>query len=331
MSSSPIPEFSVVIPVFNEVDNLRPLLDQLAPVLTGMGTHEILFVDDGSTDGSRAVLESLHLEHPNVIKLIVFRRNLGKSAALDVGFHAARGRFIVMMDADLQDQPQEIPRLVEKLQQDKLDVVSGWKQNRQDPLDKTIPSRLFNWSLRKIFKVEVHDFNCGLKVMRAECAQSLILYGQLHRYMLILLANHGFLVGEVPVSHAQRVAGVSKYGWWRFLEGLMDLITIFFLTRYLKSPLYFFGIYALLILLFSVVIGGYFVTLHFQARITGDPAGLLSNHPLWLISPVLFLASLIFFFFGLLGQMMLHFHVNRHAPTHICFTRGLDSSRISPP
>ncbi|MBF0141038.1 MAG: glycosyltransferase family 2 protein [Magnetococcales bacterium] len=323
-------DYSVVIPVYNEVDNLRPLLNLLLPVLQQLGSHEIIVVDDGSTDGSGELLQEIHVEHPDIFKLIAFRRNLGKSAALDAGFRVTRGRFIVMMDADLQDQPTEITHLVEKLHKDKLDVVSGWKVNRQDPLNKTLPSRLFNWSLKKTFMVEVHDFNCGLKLMRAECIQSLILYGQLHRYMLVLLAHQGFSIGEAPVHHAKRLSGVSKYGWWRFLEGFMDLITIYFLTRYLRSPLYFFGSYALFFLLAAIAIGGFFLSMHIYAIYSGFRLGMLSEHPLWLLSPVTLLISIIFFFFGLLGQMIIHLHLYQNHQPHVRLTLGLNPPSSSP-
>lgn len=302
----PNPTISVVTPIFNEVETLPLLTQRLMQVLPALGSWEIIFINDGSTDGSRECLSQLCSQHPDHLRAIHLRRNLGKSAALELGFSHASGELIVMMDGDLQDQPEEIPKLLAELQREDLDVVTGWKKNRHDPLSKTLPSRLFNRVVRRLSGLEIHDFNCGLKVMRRHCTAHLNLYGQLHRYMLVLLAHQGFRVGEVAVEHAPRRFGHSKYGTRRMFAGMMDLLTVYFLTRYLQSPLYFFGFYGLISLILSLVWGGFFIGMHFVSVVMDFPAGYLEHHPLWMLSGMMLVVSLIFFSFGLIGELTFH-------------------------
>lgn len=241
------PELSIVIPLCNEADTLKTLFEQIEATVqaNGLGAYEVIFVDDGSTDDSWATLETLKEAHSEQVKALRFRRNLGKAAALSAGFAIATGEIILTMDADLQDEPAEIPAFLAKLNEG-YDCVSGWKQLRQDPLGKTLPSRVFNAATRAASGVKIHDFNCGFKAYRAEAIQSVEIYGELHRYIPVLLAAEGFTTAEIPVEHHRRTHGVSKYGWKRLFKGGLDLITVVVLTRYLKRPGHFFGGFGLL-------------------------------------------------------------------------------------
>ncbi|MBW1712189.1 MAG: glycosyltransferase, partial [Deltaproteobacteria bacterium] len=233
------------------------------------------------------------------------------SVALQAGFDSASGRLIVTMDADLQDQPEEIPKLINHLAENNLDVVGGWKLSRQDPASKIWPSRFFNFILRRFSGLPLHDFNCGLKVLRRECLANLVLYGQLHRFLLFILAQQGFSVGEAPVKHSPRLFGQSKYRAGRLYQGLMDFLTVLLITRYLRSPLYFFGFYGLACWLASLVIGAFYATTHIISVAADWPQGNLAEHPAWLVSPFLFLGGLVFICFGLLGEFMLHLNARQ--------------------
>lgn len=233
---------SVVIPVYNEAESLEELVGRLLPVLkTAAGESvEVLFVDDGSTDGSWEQVRLLHKQHPDRIVGLRHRRNFGKAAALALGFRMARGRVIITMDADLQDQPEEIPKFLEALENG-ADLVSGWKQRRHDPLDKTLPSKAFNYVARKLSGLKLHDMNCGFKAYRAEVAKGVKLYGEMHRFIPILANADGYRIGEVVVEHHARQHGHSKYGATRMIKGALDLLTTVVLTRYLRRPAHFFG------------------------------------------------------------------------------------------
>ncbi|MEW6264271.1 MAG: glycosyltransferase family 2 protein [Thermodesulfobacteriota bacterium] len=304
---------SVVIPVFNEKDSVAPLTGRLLTVLTELGTHEVVFINDGSNDGTGQALEKVRQEHPEVIRVIHLRTNCGKAIALQTGFSRVRGDLVVMMDGDLQDQPEEIPKLLETMKLNGWDAVTGWKISRQDPILKIWPSRVFNLALNWLSKLNIHDYNCGLKVFRRECLSGLNLHGQMHRFIMLFIARHGFKVGEAAVEHAPRLHGESKYGLRRLFHGLMDFLTVFFITRYLESPLYFFGFYGLCAIGLSIPVGAYFIILHFHSWLVGYADGLLPRHPLWIISPVLFLLGLIMIFFGLLGQMITHHLISPHS------------------
>jgi glycosyltransferase involved in cell wall biosynthesis len=299
-------KLSVVIPVFNEHDSLHPLMERLSPVLGSLGNYEIIFVNDGSTDDTAKILDDLYEENWDSIKVIHMRTNCGKSVGLQCGFGATSGELIVMMDADLQDRPEEIPNLIRHLEENNLDVVTGWKFKRFDPKSKTLPSRLFNYVVRKFSGVNVHDFNCGLKVMRRECVEHLKLYGQLHRFMLVLLAEQGFKIGECKVQHAPRKYGTSKYKSRRLYEGIMDFFTIFFITRYMHSPLHFFGFYGLSCFVISFFYSLFFIGGHIVSLLGPYPNWSLGEHPIWVLGPVLFLIGIIFIFFGLIGELINH-------------------------
>lgn len=232
-----------VIPVYNEHETLRPLVERIEKALAGI-PHRILFVDDGSTDGSREVLRALHEEHA-AVDLILFRRNRGKTAALAAGFAEASTPCIVTLDADLQDEPNEIPRMLAALESG-LDIVVGWKQKRHDPWHKVWPSRIYNGGVARLFGLPLHDVNCGLKAYRAEAAKAVPLRGQMHRLIPVLAARHGFRSGEIPVEHHPRLHGHSKYGFSRFLYGAIDVLTAWFLDRYGDAPSHFFGKWGLI-------------------------------------------------------------------------------------
>ncbi|MBI4665147.1 MAG: glycosyltransferase [Nitrospinae bacterium] len=295
---------SAVIPVYNEVESLPILVQRLLPALAAIGPYEVIFINDGSDDGSAEKLDGISRANPGMVKVIHLRANCGKSLALQAGFREAKGRLTLMMDADLQDQPEEIHKLIRHMDENRLDGVTGWKATRHDPIGKTAPSRFFNWVMRRFSGLEIHDFNCGLKIFKRECLQDVSLYGQLHRFILILVANMGFRVGEVPVEHAPRQFGYSKFGAKRIFSGAVDFLTVFFITRYLHSPLYFFGFYGVALILVSMVTGAYFILMHFYSLAMGLPLWHLANHPLWILSPILFLLGVIMLFFGLIGELI---------------------------
>ena len=235
-------DLSIIIPVLNEEKNIAILHQRLIQVLEKLKkSYEIIFIDDGSTD--KTISEITKLINKN-IKLIEFRRNFGKAYALDLGFKEAIGEIIFTMDGDLQDDPREIPRFLEAIKH--YDLVSGWKFKRNDPITKTIPSKLANYVTRKATGVKIHDMNCGFKAYRSETAKSLKLYGDMHRYIPALATAKGFRVGEIRVKHHRRIHGKSKYGFMRLFRGLFDFITIKFLTNYSNRPLHFFGSLGLL-------------------------------------------------------------------------------------
>jgi glycosyltransferase involved in cell wall biosynthesis len=233
-------EISVVVPVFNEEGSLPELQSNLTAILKGMGrSYEIIYVDDGSDDASLDILKGFHGADEHV-RVVSFRRRYGKSAALCVGFDEARGEIIVTMDADLQDDPEEIPRLIGKLEEG-YDLVSGWKKKRNDPIGKTIPSRFFNRMVAAATGLKLHDINCGLKVYRRAVTDHIKVYGQLHRFLPVFAHKAGFRVGELAVTHHPRVHGKTKYGLGRFVHGSLDLLTVILITGYTGSPLHFFG------------------------------------------------------------------------------------------
>ena len=233
-------DLTVLIPVLNEAENMAPLLAKLATDLAPLGlAYEVLVVDDGSTDGTAAALHALKPRTP-ALRMISFRRNYGKSAALSVGFREARGATIVTMDGDLQDDSAEIGPLLRKIDAG-LDVVSGWKQNRQDPISKTVPSKLFNGVTSLMTGVSLHDMNCGLKAYRAEAAKDVRLRGELHRFIPVLAHWNGYKIGEIPVVHHKRLHGKTKFGADRFINGFLDLLAVMFLTTSSTRPLHLFG------------------------------------------------------------------------------------------
>lgn len=235
-------DISVVIPLYNEDESLPELTTWIAKVMQDNNfSYEILFVDDGSTDSSWAVIEELKRAF-DAVKAIKFRRNYGKSAALNVAFAAAEGNVIITMDADLQDSPDEIPELYRRINEEKLDLISGWKKKRYDPISKTIPTKLFNAATQRMSGIQLNDFNCGLKAYRKDVVKTIEVYGEMHRYIPVIAKWAGFKkIGEQVVEHRARKYGVTKFGLSRFINGFLDLLSIFFVGKFGKRPMHFFG------------------------------------------------------------------------------------------
>lgn len=291
------PRVSVVVPLLDEEGTLEELHAKLTAVLTRLGRpYEILFVDDGSRDGSPRILKKLAASDP-AVGYLRFRRNFGKSAALDAAFRRARGEIVITMDADLQDDPEEVPRLIAALEEGELDLVSGWKQKRHDPLGKTLPSKLFNFTVRKLTGLTLNDFNCGLKAYRAEALDGLDLYGELHRYIPVLVAWRGFSVGELAVTHHPRKWGRSKYGVERMAKGFFDLLTVILLTRYRRRPLHLFGWAGLVMFLLGFGCLAYLTVLWFLGNAIG-------GRPLLILGVLLVTVGVQLISTGLLGEMI---------------------------
>ncbi len=292
-------KMTVVIPLLNEAENLDLLYTRLKDVLVDIApNHEIIFVDDGSTDGSRKILLRLY-EVDRSINLILFRRNFGKAAALSAGFKRSLGDIVVMMDADLQDQPEELPKLIERLDEG-YDLVTGWKKRRHDPLGKTLPSKLFNGVVSRYFKLKIHDFNCGFKVMKGAVARDITLYGDFHRFIPVLAAEAGFHVTECPVEHAPRLHGKSKYGIKRLFTGFLDFGSTILVTRFLNKPLQFFGSLGGATFLVGLLVGGYLSVLTMLGQ---------GGHirPLWVVCAILLLGGAQILFTGLIGELIVRF------------------------
>lgn len=237
-------DISVVVPLYNEVESLPELTSWISRVMDENGfTYEIVLVDDGSNDGSWDMINKLRLNN-QFIRGVRFRRNYGKSAALNTGFEKAQGDVIITMDADLQDSPDEIPGLYRRITEDKYDLVSGWKAKRYDPLSKTIPTKVYNWATRKMSGIDnLHDFNCGLKAYRKAVVKNIEVYGEMHRYVPVIAKWAGFTkIGEQVVEHRARKYGTTKFGMSRFINGLLDLLSIFFVGKFGKRPMHFFGL-----------------------------------------------------------------------------------------
>lgn len=287
---------SVVIPCYNEEESLRELFGKLEAVMTrAEWDYEYIFVDDGSTDRTVAVLRELS-DRSERVGVISFRRNYGKSAALNAAFRAVEGDVVITIDADLQDDPEEIPNLLHKLAGGS-DLVSGWKTNRQDPLSKTLPSRFFNAMTSLVSGVKLHDFNCGLKAYRRSVVNALTLYGELHRFIPVLAAWEGFSVDEIGVRHFRRKYGRSKYGARRFLNGFLDLVTVMFVTRRSLNPLHFFG--RVSIVLFFL--GSLPQIVFFVKWLSGEG---LRVRPIMLLGFVLIIVALQIGSIGLLAEMI---------------------------
>jgi glycosyltransferase involved in cell wall biosynthesis len=300
-------QISIVIPLKDEAESLPELHDWIVKVMTANNfSYEILFIDDGSKDNSWSIIEELRQKN-NHVKAIKFRRNYGKSPALFEGFEAAEGDIVITMDADLQDSPDEIPELYKMVKEGGYDLVSGWKQKRYDnAVTKNIPSKLYNWTNRKISGIKLHDMNCGLKAYRKEVIKSIEVYGEMHRFIPVLAKNAGFnKIGEKVVQHQARKYGVSKFGWDRFINGFLDLMTITFLSKFGKRPMHFFGLLGTIMFFigFSIVvyIGAdklYHVFKHIPARKVADL-------PVFYIALTTMVLGTMLFLAGFLGELIL--------------------------
>ena len=290
-------KISVVIPVYNEVESVEQLYKELIKVLSSFDSYQIIFVDDGSSDGSVNVIKKIVKNDKNT-KIIQFHRNYGKSAALGEGFKNADGEYIVTMDADLQDDPKEVPNLIAKLEEG-FDLVSGWKKDRKDPLSKKIPSKFFNFITRLFTGVKIHDFNCGLKIYRQSVVKTLEIYGGRHRYIPALAGYKNFKVTEIIVNHRPRLYGETKYGGSRIFHGFFDLISIVFLSKYTQSPLYFFGKIGLYTLLSGVGIEIYIIYLKYALD---EPFA--KHMALLMLGVLIIVIGIQFFSIGLVGEMI---------------------------
>jgi glycosyltransferase involved in cell wall biosynthesis len=292
------PDVSVVIPLRDEHDSLEELHRRLAAALQAMGRRaEYVFVDDGSVDGSFELLASLHARCP-AVRVTRFRRSFGKAAALAEGFARAAGAIIVTIDADLQDEPEEVPRLIETLEQGGYDLVSGWKRVRHDPLSKRIPSRIFNRVSGALTGVKIHDMNCGLKAYRSEVVSEVRVYGGLYRFLPALAHWQGFKVGELQVRHHPRLHGRSKYGWRRLTDGFLDLLTVILTTRYTRRPLHFFGLAGLAVAAVGAVAATYILSLWIRF------GNIQNHHPMLIFAVLAILLGVQLISTGLLAELI---------------------------
>jgi glycosyltransferase involved in cell wall biosynthesis len=298
-------QISIVIPLYNEVESLPELHQWIQQVMKANGfSYEVIFVDDGSKDGSWNVVQELNQKDAGV-RGIKFQRNYGKSAALQKGFEAAKGKVVITMDADLQDSPEEIPELYKMIVEEDYDLVSGWKKKRFDPLSKTLPTKLYNWTARKLSGIYLHDFNCGLKAYKNAVVKSIEVYGDMHRYIPVLAKYAGFSkIGEKVVQHQARKYGTTKFGLNRFVNGPLDLLTVVFMGKFGKKPMHFFG--AIGTLLF-VVGFGLFLYLGIVKLISlmGDtPARLLADRTEFFVALTAMIIGTQFFLAGFVAEMI---------------------------
>ncbi len=294
-------DISIVIPLFNEEESLPELLAWIERVVnTNQLTYEVILIDDGSTDESWSVIEKLRMANSN-IKAIKFQRNYGKSAALNEGFKAAQGVVVITMDADMQDSPDEIPELRKMILEGNFDIVSGWKKKRYDnTFTKNIPSKLFNAAARKMSKIQLNDFNCGLKAYKLKVVKCIEVYGEMHRYVPVLAKWAGFKkIGEKVVEHRARKYGVTKFGWERFVNGFLDLLTIFFVGKFGKRPMHFFGLWGTLSFSFGLLIFSYLTVSKFFFDVTG-----MTQRPLFFFAILAMIIGTQLFLAGFIGELI---------------------------
>lgn len=317
-------DLSLVIPLFNEEESLPELADWISRVMDREKlTYEIIFVNDGSTDGSWEVIQDLSAMNQS-IKAISFRKNQGKSAGLNQGFKAASGEIVVTMDADLQDSPEELPELRRMILEDGYDLVSGWKQKRYDPLSKTIPTKLFNAATRRISKIKLNDFNCGLKAYKNEVVKNIDVYGEMHRYIPFLAKNKGFTkIGEKVVQHQARKYGTTKFGLNRFINGFLDLGTLAVMGRFGRRPMHFFGAAGTLMFVVSVIMLAYLGGNKLYAMSQGQEARLITENPVFYILLVLNVIGVQLFAVGFIAELLLRESSKKHDYT-VNATIGLD-------
>jgi glycosyltransferase involved in cell wall biosynthesis len=298
---------SIVIPLFNEQESLSELHDWIVSVmLKNNFSYEIIFIDDGSKDKSWQVIEDLAKKNPQ-IRAAQFRRNYGKSPALHTGFEMAKGDVVITMDADLQDSPDEIPELYRMVTQDDFDLVSGWKQKRYDnTFTKNLPSKLYNYTNRKISGIKLHDMNCGLKAYKNKVVKSIEVYGEMHRFIPVMAKAAGFSnIGEKVVQHQARKYGVSKFGWNRFINGFLDLLTITFLSKFGKRPMHFFGLLGTLLFILGFAFATYLGVHKLYCSYTHQSARLITQRPSFYLSITCMLLGTMLFLAGFIGELIL--------------------------
>lgn len=303
-------DISVVVPLYNEEESLPELVDWIKRV---MDEHkydfEIVLVDDGSSDSSWQIIKKMKSQYP-FIKGIKFRRNYGKSAALYVGFEESQGDVVITMDADLQDSPDEIPGLYKKITEENYDLVSGWKKKRYDPISKTIPSKFFNWTARKVTKIKLHDFNCGLKAYKNDVVKSIEVYGEMHRYIPVLAKQAGFTkIGEQVVQHRARKYGVTKFGLERFVNGYLDLLTITFTTKFSKRPMHFFGVLGTLMFFLGFVVAAWIIFKKVYNLYMDRPVREVVDQPLFYLSLLAIILGVQLFLSGFIAEL-----ISRNSP-----------------
>ena len=306
-------DISIIIPLFNEDESLPELTSWIVKVMDREGyAYEIIFVNDGSTDNSWRVIQELSAHNENV-KGISFRKNQGKSAGLNQGFKAASGQVVITMDADLQDSPEEIPAMRNMILEDGYDLVSGWKQKRYDPWTKTMPTKLFNAATRRISKIKLNDFNCGLKAYRLEVVKNIEVYGEMHRYIPFLAKNKGFSkIGEKVVQHQARKYGTTKFGLDRFINGFLDLATLAVMGKFGRRPMHFFGAYGTFMFLLSVALLAYLGVYKLWALSVGLEARLITENPLFYILLASTVIGVQLFAVGFVAELLLRESSKRH-------------------
>ncbi len=298
-------DLSIVVPLYNEAESLPELVAWIDRVARANNlSYEAILVDDGSNDGSWEVIESLKRSYP-AVRGIGFARNYGKSAALYCGFEAARGEVVITMDADLQDSPDEIPALRHMILDEGYDLVSGWKKKRYDPLGKRLPSKFFNWTARTVSGIRLHDFNCGLKAYRLKVVKSIEVYGEMHRYIPFLAKQAGFTrIGEKVVEHHARKYGHSKFGMERMVKGYLDLITVWFMSHFGRSPMYFFGGLGTLMFLFGGVTTLWVIATKIYRQLHDIPVRAVTDQPLFYLAILAVILGVQLFLAGFLGELI---------------------------
>lgn len=298
-------DISIVVPLFNEEESLPELNKWIVSALADYGwSYEVILVDDGSKDQSWSVIEKLAHEFEH-IRGIKFQRNYGKSAALQKGFEMAQGEVVITMDADLQDSPEEIPSLYKMITAEDYDLVSGWKKKRFDPISKTIPTKLYNWTARRLSGIHLHDFNCGLKAYKRVVVKSIEVYGDMHRYIPVLAKYAGFhKIGEKVVQHQARKYGTTKFGLERFINGPLDLLSVVFMGRFGKKPMHFFGAIGTLLFLIGFGIAGFLIVDKFLHLYDGTPARLLSERAEFFIGLAAMIIGTQFFLAGFIAELI---------------------------
>lgn len=300
-------DISVVIPLLNEEESIGELSSWIERVMQENNfSYEVIFIDDGSTDNSLEVIKSLCEKNPN-IKSISFRRNYGKSAGLDEGFKACKGDVVITMDADLQDSPDEIPELYKMIIEDGYDLVSGWKKKRYDPISKTIPTKLYNWVTRRLTRIHLHDFNCGLKAYKADVVKSVRVYGEMHRYIPVIAKWQGFTkIGEKVVQHQARKYGVTKFGMSRFIRGPLDLLSIMFVSKFSKRPMHFFGSMGILSFLIGFILSVVNVgeKLYYSWILKASAPRDIIDKPSFYFALLLVIIGTMLFLSGFLGELI---------------------------
>ena len=302
-------DISIVIPLFNEEESLPELTEWIDRVTSSNQlSYEVILIDDGSTDNSWKVIENLRSKNPHV-KGIKFQRNYGKSAALNEGFKAAQGEIIITMDADMQDSPDEIPELRKMILEGDFDIVSGWKKKRYDnTFTKNIPSKLFNAAARSMSKIQLNDFNCGLKAYKKKVVKCIEVYGEMHRYIPVLAKWAGFKkIGEKVVEHRARKYGVTKFGWTRFVNGFLDLMTIFFVGKFGKRPMHFFGLWGTLAFVFGLMVFTYLTISKFFFDVTG-----MTDRPLFYFTILAMIMGTQLFLAGFIGELISRNSIERN-------------------